>query len=173
MPYTDKEAARAYFRAYHVAHRDARLKYAAEYRRENPKKVAAAKRRCYERIKHDPGFLKKRRSYQVERRKTKREHVKAIEKACYIRNRSKRLAAQKALAKTIERKAREAINGAVQRGRLPRASSFKCSRCGSPAREYHHHQGYARDKWLVALPVCSICHKAIHAEYGTFTSNSI
>src|SRR3990167_4655355 len=113
MPHKDKNAAKAYHRAHYLAHRELRLKQGAEYRKNNPEIMAAAQRRWYEKMKCDPAFLARRRAYQIERKRNNPALVKAIEKASYIRNREKRLAYQKALAGTIERKARETVNGAV------------------------------------------------------------
>ena len=60
-----------------------------------------------------------------------------------------------------QRKARRAVNGEVRAGRLPAASTCKCSECGAQAQEYHH-PDYSKP--LEVVPVCKACHTKIH--YG-------
>ena len=60
--------------------------------------------------------------------------------------------------------ARYTVSNAVQYGKLPRASSLTCTRCGQPAKEYHHHNGYEPEHALDVAPVCKSCHYAIHSD---------
>lgn len=58
------------------------------------------------------------------------------------------------------RQARIAVMHAVSRGKLPRVKTLACARCGQPAKEYHHHKGYAQEHWLDVEPLCKKCHEA-------------
>ena len=62
------------------------------------------------------------------------------------------------------RRAREALNEAVRRGRLSRAAQCICVDCGNPAAAYDHHEGY--DKPLTVQPVCHKCHGRRSRERG-------
>ncbi len=53
------------------------------------------------------------------------------------------------------------VNKAVRNGRLPSATSLECVRCGKPATEYHHHNGYEAIHLLDIIPVCAQCHVAL------------
>ena len=61
-------------------------------------------------------------------------------------------------------KARQILNYAVQRGKIPRPESINCA-CKQPAKEYHHHKGYEPEHWLDVVALCSKCHKK--ADKGT------
>jgi hypothetical protein len=63
-------------------------------------------------------------------------------------------------------KARQAVNGEVQAGRLPRIRTQKCA-CGSMAMFYHHHKGYDKKHWLDVIPVCGECHSAEHMPHNS------
>lgn len=54
--------------------------------------------------------------------------------------------------------ARQLVNEAVQRGKIPAARQLACVRCGQPAAEYHHWRGYGFEDWLNVVPVCRPCH---------------
>ena len=58
-------------------------------------------------------------------------------------------------------KARQAVARAVRSGKLPKASSCVCFRCGNPAVHYHHQNGYDKTAWLDVEPVCLECHNII------------
>lgn len=53
--------------------------------------------------------------------------------------------------------ARHAVRQAIKDGQLPHPDSLQCS-CGEPAKQYHHHKGYAPEHWLDVIPVCRKCH---------------
>lgn len=53
--------------------------------------------------------------------------------------------------------ARAAVHRAVVRGDLPPATTCICVRCGKPAHEYHHRNGYERSAWLDVEPRCRPC----------------
>lgn len=57
------------------------------------------------------------------------------------------------------RKAGNAINNAIQVGKLPRPDSLQCYYCPAQAQEYHHHLGYEPKRWLDVIPVCRKCHQ--------------
>ena len=57
--------------------------------------------------------------------------------------------------------ARRQVNHAIEAERLPRPDTLTCIQCGKPAREYHHHLGYAPEHWLDVVPVCSACNKVL------------
>lgn len=64
-----------------------------------------------------------------------------------------------------KRRARCAVNAAVQGGRLPRLE--RCSKCGASGPEawleYHHPPGsYAPGRWLDVVALCGRCHKQEH-----------
>ncbi len=59
-------------------------------------------------------------------------------------------------------KATITVNNAIAAGRLPRADALACIKCGKPARDYHHDQGYAEAHWLDVIAVCRTCHSKIH-----------
>lgn len=70
-----------------------------------------------------------------------------------------RKAKKKAIAKNPQRhRARLAVGHEVRTGRMPPASSCKCTRCGEEAVEYHHHLGYEEEHKLDVVPVCITCH---------------
>jgi hypothetical protein len=60
--------------------------------------------------------------------------------------------------------AHDAVQRAVQDGRLPAASNQICHKCHAQADEYHHYLGYQKDVWLNVIPLCRSCHKLIHLE---------
>lgn len=60
--------------------------------------------------------------------------------------------------------ARSAVSNAVASGRLPRASTKRCVKCGCAAEHYHHHNGYEQEHWLDVVPICSTCHGKEHRE---------
>jgi hypothetical protein len=60
-----------------------------------------------------------------------------------------------------QRRARDAVKWAIKNGELAKASTKKCFKCGNPAEEYHHVNGYRNGDRLKVRPVCSKCHSAI------------
>ena len=56
-------------------------------------------------------------------------------------------------------KARNAVNNAVARNKIPKVTSCICQSCGSKAENYHHHKGYDIEHWLDVVPLCRKCHK--------------
>jgi NAD-dependent SIR2 family protein deacetylase len=52
----------------------------------------------------------------------------------------------------------------IQQGLFPAASTKTCVKCGQPAVDYHHHNGYDRERWDDVIPVCRRCHRQIHSE---------
>jgi hypothetical protein len=54
--------------------------------------------------------------------------------------------------------ARIQVNEAVKYGRMPRAKDLLCVDCLTPAREYDHYLGYAKEHWFDVQAVCRSCH---------------
>ena len=68
--------------------------------------------------------------------------------------------AQRFIATAREKqRAHDAIRWAVKRGFMTAAITLKCSRCHAPAKQYHHHKGYAREHVLNVIPLCVSCHR--------------
>ena len=61
-----------------------------------------------------------------------------------------------------------AVSNAIRRDVLAPAKTLICS-CGQPANEYHH-GSYAREDRLKVIPLCYVCHKAIHSTQTRLTS---
>jgi len=61
-------------------------------------------------------------------------------------------------------KARQAVNHAVENGKIPRASECKCAMndgtCNGPI-EYHH-KSYSKKNWLNVVPLCRKHHLLLH-----------
>lgn len=60
------------------------------------------------------------------------------------------------------RKARAAVNNAIAKGKLQRASEFQCNfeECHKTAQEYHHNSYDPKD-WLNVTPYCRYHHREI------------
>lgn len=63
----------------------------------------------------------------------------------------------------VHASARQAVSAEVRRGNLPKAKTLRCVRCGGPASHYHHYDGYEPQCRYRVEPLCSTCHKAVHA----------
>lgn len=162
MPYADPEARKRYIAEWYRKNRERLLTYAKKYREENAEAVADVKKRIYhERYKKDPKYKAQVSKYGKRRRRDNPEHVKAIEKRYREAHPEVGQRINQRWSRTPERRARTAVNRAVRAGKLPRASTLACS-CGKPAREYHHHNGYAREHYLDVIAVCAFCHKDHH-----------
>ena len=56
-----------------------------------------------------------------------------------------------------------AVNNAVQAGRMKSASTYVCVICeDAQAEHYHHVSGYAPDHRFDVIPVCRLCHEREH-----------
>lgn len=53
------------------------------------------------------------------------------------------------------------VRAATKWGRLPKIYDQSCATCGRQAQQYHH-WSYLPENWLSVIPVCTICHGAIH-----------
>ncbi len=109
--------------------------------------------------KYLANYLRKKRSesgraYQIKYSRTEkgtkvaREHASRYSKKYPEKNR-----------------ARNAVCNAVRDGRLPKASTQNCYRCGKPANQWHHHNGYSEEHKLDVVPVCRLCHGDEHAKH--------
>lgn len=58
-------------------------------------------------------------------------------------------------------KAINAVNHAIQVGKLPRPDSLFCKYCYEKAVQYHH-PSYKSEHKLKVIPVCTKCHRKIH-----------
>ncbi len=54
-------------------------------------------------------------------------------------------------------KARSIVTRAIQLGNILHPTALKCT-CGNPAKQYHHHKGYAEEHYLDVIPICAKCH---------------
>jgi len=59
-------------------------------------------------------------------------------------------------------KAKNAVNYAVQIGKIPHISTQIC-KCGNQANHWHHHKSYEPECRLDVVPVCRVCHRKIHS----------
>lgn len=73
------------------------------------------------------------------------------------------MAYRKGKQKKLMQLAHAAVSQAVGMGRLPHISGLLCAQCTKPARLYHHYAGYAVMHQLTVTPLCSTCHKHMHA----------
>jgi hypothetical protein len=55
-------------------------------------------------------------------------------------------------------KARNKVNNAIARNKIPKVSTLQCINCGNQAQQYHHHNGYNIEHWLDVVPMCIPCH---------------
>lgn len=94
---------------------------------------------------------------QTKAGKTKCKQYRQSEKGRISRNKG---ANKFRITHPTQRKAQTAVVNAVFKGVLPKANSLQCA-CGNPAKEYHHHKGYAKEHWLDVIPVCKKCHGKI------------
>jgi len=57
-------------------------------------------------------------------------------------------------------RARKAVQNAITRGDIKKASEFICRSCNiKQASQYHHYLGYEKEHWLDVVPLCRKCHK--------------
>lgn len=129
--------------------------------------------RDYNQDHRDEIAQRKAQRYQVNRETVRQQHAKY-----YQANREEVIKKSKIYATTPEGKegkkkyvqkyraandtkvkAHRKVNHAIEKGKLPKASTQKCARCGDQAREYHHHKGYEPEHWLDIEPVCARCHR--------------
>lgn len=130
-PESRKAACAKYYRTHKEAH-NARVR---DWQRRHPETVKAIAER------HKPKGVETSRAY---RRRTGLEQLREQRRRYPERF-----------------KARNKVNNSVAKGIMPRAKTLPCSRCGAPATEYHHHNGYDYDHWLDVVPVCRPCHAVL------------
>lgn len=63
--------------------------------------------------------------------------------------------------------AHKAIGGAVQAGRMPKASTLSCADCGRKGAHYHHDKGYEPEYYFQVIVVCHSCHYKRHRSSRT------
>ena len=81
----------------------------------------------------------------------------------YSRSEQNKLSRKRYARKFPEKhRARNAVNCAVRKGRLPRIRTQKCFLCHKQASIYHHYRGYAKKHRLDVMPLCYKCDKFIH-----------
>ncbi len=98
-------------------------------------------------LRQDPRRKAKAKEYRLSER-GKEVHLKSHAKYC--------------LNNPEKRKAKDAIHAEVRYGRLAKASTFPCVKCGKKASEYHHCFGYEPKDWLKVIPLCRQCHVDSH-----------
>lgn len=57
----------------------------------------------------------------------------------------------------------QAVYQAVKSGKLPHISTQFCVKCGKPANQYHHPNGYNKENALNVEPMCFTCHDIEHS----------
>jgi len=147
-------------RVYTKRHAEEILKRAKTYYDTNRDKVRDSKKRSYQ--KHRDEFLQRQREFRETKEGKEygqnkwRKYYKKHSEVLIRKGKDRRL-------ENLDKyKARDAINKAVVRGKIPPPSSFICEICKErPAREYHHFLGYAEENRLKVIPVCSKCHHAV------------
>ncbi|TRZ49814.1 MAG: hypothetical protein D4S01_07860, partial [Dehalococcoidia bacterium] len=60
-------------------------------------------------------------------------------------------------------KVRTYLSNAIKAGKLPKASTLKCTYCSEPAKDWHHYNGYGEGHELEVIPLCRLCHAQVHA----------
>lgn len=126
-----------------------------------------------ERYHSDPEFRERVKGHAAKRRAEKPDVIKAEKVEWSKTRRGKRNEAftpavadaneRWRLAHPEEHYARSCVNYAVKMGKLPPVKTLTCVDCGAPARDYHHHLGYAVEHVLDVVALCRICHRARHA----------
>ena len=61
-----------------------------------------------------------------------------------------------------EKRAMNAINHAIEAGKILPARNHRCKLCKRQAQCYHHFRGYNKRHWFDVVPVCGRCHRLIH-----------
>jgi hypothetical protein len=86
-------------------------------------------------------------------------------KQYYVRSGKKKIVIDRYLEKNRSKHyARTSVNHAIRDKKLPHPEKCRCAKCGNPAKEYHHHNGYEKANVLNVIPVCRDCHYIIHKE---------
>lgn len=128
-------------------------KYQKEWTIANREKVRSYGRKSYRkhsetRRAHTKRFLKNNPGYQREWVKKNKPRMRSYLQKWQSENYEKHLA-------------HVAVKNAVKAGKLQRVKNLKCSECGKPAVNYHHHRGYTKEHQLDVIPVCATCHKRL------------
>jgi len=93
--------------------------------------------------------------YGTERGKFTAKHYKQSKKG---KETAARLAREYRRTHPFYAIATNAVNHAVQGGKLPRPDTLKCHYCPAQAKQYHHYLGYEPEHWLDVFPICCSCH---------------
>lgn len=59
-------------------------------------------------------------------------------------------------------KARASINNAINSGKLARKDCEDCGASKENRVEFHHTEGYSKDKWFTGMWLCAVCHGLRH-----------
>jgi hypothetical protein len=62
----------------------------------------------------------------------------------------------------LKKQAYVAVKRKIDGGDIPHPSSLTCHSCGSPASQYHHPRGYAKEHRFDVVPICTGCHWEVH-----------
>lgn len=120
---------------YYETHKQEHIKRCISWAKRNPQKVKEIKFRCLQNMTEDQ-----------------------IEKFNQCRIKSAKKQRQKFSDKY---KARNKVNNAVAKQKIPKVSTLQCINCGSQASQYHHHKGYDEKHWLDVVPMCIPCHSLV------------
>lgn len=152
---------------YYQEHRQGIIERVRQYAIDNIEKISKAKKAYFQ--NHRADEMRRHREYKQNHPDEYRQYQKEYQRK--YRQTEKGQSAQRAThIKTRTNhpekyNARKAVNHAVEYNKIPNVKTLICSVCNkSQASHYHHHKGYAQEFWLDVVPVCAICHEAIHRE---------
>jgi len=117
---------------YYQTHKQEHIQKCIEWAKRNPQKVKEIRLRCRRNLTDDQ--IKKLN--ECRKKSTKQQRQKFPDKY----------------------KARNKVNNAVAKKKIPKVTTLQCIDCGSPAKQYHHHKGYDVEHWLDVVPMCISCH---------------
>lgn len=123
-------------------------------------KTEAGRKYNREYIKNYLTIEKNRKRVRATHARFRRTEKYKVIKRRYYYSEKGQAAAKKATEKAKESKrakARQAVNHAVENGKIPRASDMQCQYPNNECEgriEYHHHKGYSLAYYLDIIPLC-------------------
>lgn len=138
------------------------VEYSKAWQAKNIKKRNASIRRWH--AKNPARIRYYRKVWEDKNKEKNREIDLAHARRWRKRNRAyiNKKAAERRKADPVRERARDAINNAIQRGKISRPKS--CERCGVVCRTHGHHPDYL--KRLEVIWLCPKCHVAVHRIEG-------
>lgn len=127
-PIGRKESSQKYYKT----HKQEHTKRCVAWAKRNPKKVMEIKLKCFDNMTEH----QIKRFNQQKIKSTKQQRQKFPDKY----------------------KARNKVNNAIARNKIPKVYTLQCINCGNQAKQYHHHKGYDIEHWLDVVPMCIPCH---------------